>query len=68
MTNEINFSKIAAAVVADGEQCDEKTVERLYDSVTDEDRAAFSADPVMAERWLFDALINTQPPLELDAA
>ncbi len=54
---KLNFENIAARVRKDGEQCDAETVERLYASLDDENKAAVTST------WLFNALINTQPPL-----
>lgn len=58
MKQSINFEKIARRVRKDGEQCDAETVERLYNSLDDENKQAVTA------KWLYEALINTQPALE----
>jgi len=60
---KINFEKVAAKVRKDGEECTEEIVERLYDSLTDEDR---KSEKAQMEKHLFDVLINSQPPLNYD--
>ncbi len=60
----MNNSKVAKRVRDDGEQCTADDVQRLVDSL-DKDgkkwlKGAKASD---AEKWAFDVLRNSQPPL-----
>lgn len=56
-TEMLDFEKIAKRVRKDGEKCTASDVERLYNSLDDVNKKD------VTEKWLFDSLRNTQPPI-----
>ena len=57
--------KISDAVVANGEQCDIDTVQRLAESLDSTGQEWLAcADEKEIYDWAYGVLINTQPPLE----
>ena len=64
--NEELAQRIADAVVADGEECNIDTVQRLAESLdgTGQEWLATATEKEIYD-WAFGVLINTQPPKEV---